>query len=140
MVIFLYSNLVIIFRLLFICYGTFIYFRIGSMSSLGHLNSNYFLNIQIIGPCYFDLSACRPYFTLWKNYEMGFMPLLIFFDAPIMHQGCPLPYLAAIHNRNLGTNLQFFKYLVKIRFFAPKWTFNYSRANFFLQTTTTINN
>ena len=41
---------------------------------------------------------------------MGFMPLVIYFDAPIMHQGCLLPHLAAIYNKNLGTNLEFFKY------------------------------
>ena len=51
---------------------------------------------------------------------MGFMPLLIFFDAPIMHQGCLLPHLAAIHNIKLGINLQVFKYVVKTRYFAPK--------------------
>ena len=62
---------------------------------------------------------------------MGFMPLLIYFDAPIMHQGCLLPHLAAIHNIKLGTNLQFFKYVVKFQFFALKRAFNYSRANLF---------
>ena len=51
---------------------------------------------------------------------MVFMPLVIYFDAPIMHQGCLLPHLAAIHNTKLGTNLQCFKYVVKTRFFAPR--------------------
>ena len=48
-----------------------------------------------------------------------------------MHQGCLLSHLAAIHNSKLGTNLQFFKYVVKTQFFALKSTFNYSRANLF---------
>ena len=62
---------------------------------------------------------------------MDFMPSLIYFDAPILHQGCLPPYFVAIHNRNLCTHLQFFKYVVKTQFFAPKSIFNYSRANFF---------